>query len=163
MSIRIRVEKGALVMQAQLGDEALNELNALILKYHVGEAVPSSTDPSATTPSNQSGERGATVRGWLAKHAPAEVMNLLKWDTYPDKILILGACHEAKGGSEGWKSSDMEKSFAEAKESPPANFPRDIRNAIKSGHVRTVTPRTYAVSRTGWNRLADGLEKAGAI
>jgi hypothetical protein len=161
MSIKIRLEASGLVMQAQLTDEALGEVIALIQKHRVEEAPPPET-PSGTT-SSQLGDREAGVRAWLAGHAPAEVINLLKWENYPDKILILGACHEARGAGEGWRSADMGRLFGEAKESPPANFPREIRNAIKAGDIRPVTPRTYAVSRTGWNKLAEALAKVGAI
>jgi hypothetical protein len=162
MSIKIRLEASGLVMQAQLDDEALGEAIALIQKHRVEEA-PLPTEQPVVTASSQIGDKESTIRAWLAKHAPAEVLNLLKLDTYPDKILILGACHEARGNGEGWRSADMDKLFAEAKETPPANFPRDISKAIKSGDVRPVTPRTYAVSRTGWNRLAEALAKVGAI
>lgn len=162
MSIKIRLEAPGLVMQAQLNDAALSEAIALIQKHRIEEAsLP--TDQPIVAANNQVGEKESTVRTWLAKHAPAEVLNLLKLDTYPEKIVILGACHEARGNGEGWRSADMEKLFSEAKEAPPANFPRDIRNAIKSGDIRPVTPRTYAVSRTGWNRLAEALAKVGAI
>jgi hypothetical protein len=158
MSIKIRLEAPGLVLQAQLNDEALGETIALIQKHRIDEAPPLSAEPAANNRDKES-----SVRESLAKHAPAEVLNLLKLDTYPDKILILGACHEARGNGEGWRSADMDKLFAEAKETPPANFPRDISKAIKSGDVRPVTPRTYAVSRTGWNRLAEALAKVGAI
>ena len=163
MSIKIRLEASGLVMQAHLKDEALDDAIQLIQKNRVEEQTKLPDESSVTGSLGQAGDREANLRTWLAAHSPGEAMNLLKWDTYPDKILLLGAFHEAKGGSEGWKSADMERMFAEAKESPPANFPRDIRGAIKSGWIRTVTARTYAVSRTGWNRLADALEKTGAI
>lgn len=160
MSIKIRLEAPGLVMQAQLDDKALGETIALIQKHRIEEAQPVA-EPPVTAASNR--DKESSVREALAKHAPAEVLNLLKWDTYPDKILILGACYEARGGGEGWRSADMDKLFSEAKEAPPANFPRDISKAIKSGEIRPVTPRTYAVSRTGWNKLADASAKVGLI
>ena len=161
MSIKIRLEAPGLVMQAQLDDKALGEAIALIQKHRIEEAASPVTEPPVAVANNR--DKESLVRETLAKHAPAGVLNLLKWDTYPDKILILGACHEARGGGEGWRSADMEKIFAEAKEAPPANFPRDIAKAIKGGDIRSVTPRTYAVSRTGWNRLGEALAKVGAI
>jgi hypothetical protein len=160
MSIKIRLEAPGLVMQAQLDDKALGETINLIQKHRIEEAPPVAEQPVAAANSR---DKESSVRETLAKHAPAEVLNLLKWDTYPDKILILGACYEARGGGEGWRSADMEKIFGEAKEGQPANFPRDISKAIKSGDIRPVTPRTYAVSRTGWNRLGEALVKIGAI
>jgi hypothetical protein len=163
MSIKIRLEAPGLLMQAQLDDAALSEVIALIQKHRLEEESVLPAENPIVAATNQAGDKESTVRAWLAKHAPAEVLNLLKWDTYPDKILILGGCHEARGGGEGWRSADMEKLFAEAKESLPANFPRDIRSAIKGGDIRPVTPRTYAISRTGWNRLGEALTKTGAI
>lgn len=161
MSIKIRLEAPGLVMQAQLEDKALGETIALIQKHRTEEAPPPVAEQPVAVTNNQ--DKESSVREALAKHAPAEVLNLLKWDTYPDKILILGACHEGRGGGDGWRSADMDKLFAEAKEAPPGNFPRDISKAIKSGDIRPVTPRTYAVSRTGWNKLADALTKIGLI
>ncbi|HEY5040370.1 MAG TPA: hypothetical protein VIK53_00015 [Verrucomicrobiae bacterium] len=161
MSIKIRLEASGLVMQAQLNDEALTDAIALIQKHRVEEAPPLVAEQPVAVAGNQ--DKESIVREEIAKHAPAEILNLLEWDTYPDKILILGASHEARGNGEGWRSADMDKLFAEAKEAPPANFPRDISKAIKSGDIRPVTPRTYAVSRTGWNRLGEALAKTGAI
>jgi len=161
MSIKIRLEAPGLVMQAQLNDEALGETIALIQKHRIEEASPLVAEQPVAAANNH--DKESSVREMLAKHAPAEVLNLLKWDTYQDKILILGACIEARGSGEGWRSADVEKIFAEAKEGAPANFPRDISKAIKSGDIRPVTPRTYAISRTGWNRLSEALAKVGAI
>jgi hypothetical protein len=53
----------------------------------------------------------------------------------------------------------MDETFKQAKESPPANFPRDIRRAIQSGWIHAVTPRTCVVTRTGWNKVAEALAK----
>jgi hypothetical protein len=96
----------------------------------------------------------------LGSYGAAELLNQLQWDTYPEKILILGAWHEARGGGTPWKSSDMEAVFRQAKEAPPSNFPRDIKAAIKAGGIHTHTPRTYSVTRTGWNRVAEAVSKA---
>ncbi len=160
--MKIRLEAPGLVMQAELKNEALSEVIALIQRHRVEEpSLP--MEQSAVPINNQIEDKESAVRTYLAKHSPAEVLNLLKWETYPEKILVLGACHEARGNGEGWRSADMDKLFAEAKEAPPANFPRDIRNAIKNGDIRPVTPRTYAVSRTGWNKLADAFTEEGLI
>ncbi|HZT23582.1 MAG TPA: hypothetical protein VFB55_11815, partial [Verrucomicrobiae bacterium] len=128
--MKIRLEAPGLVMQAELKNEALSEVIALIQRHRVEEpSLP--MEQSAVPINNQIEDKESAVRTYLAKHSPAEVLNLLKWETYPEKILVLGACHEARGNGEGWRSADMDKLFAEAKEAPPANFPRDIRNAIK--------------------------------
>jgi hypothetical protein len=99
------------------------------------------------------------VKARLGTYGAAELLNQMRWETYPEKILLLGAWQEARGGSTPWKSSDMDSLFRQAKEGAPSNFPRDIKVAIKSGWIHTHTPRTYSVTRTGWNRVADALSK----
>jgi len=98
------------------------------------------------------------VKEFLKSHGTAELLNRLKWDSFPEKILLLGARHETRGGNTPWRSADMDEAFKMAKENPPQNFPRDIRNAIKSGWIHNETARTYAVSRTGWNKIGHALE-----
>ena len=53
----------------------------------------------------------------------------------------------------------MDEVFKQAKEKPPANFPRDVKQAIKAAWIHPVTPRTYSVTRTGWNKLAEVLSQ----
>ena len=72
------------------------------------------------------------TKGVLSSYGAAELLNHLRWDTHPEKILLLAAWHEARGGTAPWKSADMDAVFLNAKERPPANFPRDIKTAIKS-------------------------------
>ena len=36
---------------------------------------------------------------WLARHTAVEVLNGFGWDTWSDKIVALGAYHEAKAGA----------------------------------------------------------------
>jgi hypothetical protein len=86
------------------------------------------------------------------------MLNRLKWDTFPEKVLLLAAWYESRGGSTPWRSSDMDDTFKQAKETPPRNFPRDIKNAINSGWIHAETPRTYIVTRSGWNKIAQAIE-----
>ncbi len=98
------------------------------------------------------------IKEFLKDHGAAELLNRLKWDSFPEKILLLGAWYESRGGSTPWRSSDMDETFKQAKESAPRNFPRDIKNAIKSGWIHAETPRTYAITRSGWNRIGQATE-----
>ena len=167
MSIKVIIQARGLNLQAAVTDDALPELITITQKFRDQDATAS----AAGLPPSQSGGKetangpiAATlneemIRTQLASHGAAELLNQLRWDTYPEKILLLGAWHEARGGSTPWKSSDMDSVFRQAKEGAPSNFPRDIKVAIKSGWINTHTPRTYSVTRTGWNRLADAMSK----
>lgn len=154
-------------MQAVLKDSALPDLMALVASQkddaatvapETGASLGTGKDANAGLP-----DRPGLAKQWLAQHSGSEALNKFNWETYPDKILLLAARYEACGGSEGWRSSDMETEFSAAKEAPPSNFPRDIANAIKSGLIATVTPRTYKVSRTGWNKVSDKVVELDKI
>lgn len=154
-------------IEALLRDEALHPLLEFFSKYGSSEqAKETSKKPVQISPSNErnAGQSApeddviSKAKAWLAKHTASEVLNLTKWQTHPEKILLLGAYHEANGGTEGWKSSDVEDRYVQAKEGFPKNFPRDIRTAVAQGVVGAVTPRTYRVGRAGWNKIAQAIE-----
>ena len=170
MSIKIRFEKGPLIVQTTLRDGALAPLMALVQEHGADEteSTPATEGllvnfsqgaPETVPQTSIDPERHA--KEWLAKHSAAEVLNKLAWNAYPEKILALGAFHESKAGEdfESWRSADIVNRFGEAKDNEPANFPRDIATAIKSGWIATKTPRTYIVSRTGWIRLSTAISK----
>jgi hypothetical protein len=172
MSIKLEFSKGSMKTAVLLKDLAFGELMMLINKYQT-DALPHEMPPMPTvaetrthapTPdvkqvTHTAGDQVGTVKHWLASHTASEVLNRIKWETYPEKILLMGAFHESTDGAEGWKSADMEKRFDQAKETFPANFPREIRLAVDSGTVGAVTPRTYKVGRAGWNKIADAVAK----
>ena len=169
MSIKLRFEHPSIQMQAILKDDSLMDLLKFITD-HKSDEVPTPTPAAqfdSLTPANlllvdSSGDRTGSVKAWLNKHSPAEIFNMIKWDTNPEKILLMGAFHESKTETDSWRSADMEARFVEAKDTRPSNFPRDIANGIKAGFITTVTPRTYIVSRTGWNKIADAIAKLAA-
>ncbi len=163
MSIKISITAPGMAIQAQIKDEALTELIKLTQEFR--EESSATTDPAvgATGPSGGnlllgSGSEDA-VKNLLKSHGAAELLTLIKWESYPDKILLLGAWHEARGGSTPWRSADMDALFSQSKEKPPANFPRDIKQAIKSGWVHAATARTYTVTGTGWRRMGEALQR----
>jgi hypothetical protein len=167
MSIKVIIQAPGLNLQAAVTDDALPELITITQKFRDQDATSSSAAGPPAAPGREpaNGTGGPLsedmLKTRLGSYGAAELLNQLQWDTYPEKILLLGAWHEARGGSTPWKSSDMDSVFRQAKEGAPSNFPRDIKVAIKSGWIHTHTPRTYSVTRTGWNRLADGLSKLG--
>jgi hypothetical protein len=164
MSIKITIEASGLRLSGSLRDEALTTLLQLIQeKRDDTVTVPSPVAaaplqlPTATNevPNGNGGED--LVKNMLRGLGGAELLNQLKWESFPEKILLLGAWHEARGGNTPWRSADMDDAFSSAKENPPSNFPRDIRSAIKAGWIHNETPRTYIVTRTGWNRIREQL------
>lgn len=167
MSIKVILQAPGLNLQASVKDEALGELIKITQEYRDQDAVASAAAAVPSLVAAESTTNGPTtvneemLKARLTSLGAAELLNQLRWDTYPEKILLLGAWHEARGETTPWKSSDMDSVFRQAKEGAPSNFPRDIKVAIKSGWIQTHTPRTYSITRTGWNRLADSLSKLG--
>lgn len=167
MSIKLRIENGSLVMQAILKDEALAGLLEIVSTNQSDDAAPAPPNiafaPTGEPPNGtQPGAISLTIASklWLTEHAPAEVLNMVGWEENSEKILLLAAVLEVRAPDQAWRSSDMEKLFAEAKEQFPSNFPRDIATAIKDGLIAKATDRTYCVSRTGWKRVSEAVNKA---
>lgn len=166
MSIKVILQAAGLNLQASVKDEALGELIKITQEYRDQDAALAAASAIAATDTSGSAASAAigneeALKARLGTYGAAELLNQMRWETYPEKILLLGAWHEARGGSVPWKSADMDSVFGQAKEGAPSNFPRDIKVAIKSGWIQAHTPRTYSVTRTGWNRVADALSKLG--
>jgi hypothetical protein len=164
VSIKLRFDKGSLSTQVVLKDEALPLLLEIISKHQSDEIIApisGKATGTSTVSAVMTSDDSVAVRDWLSKHSPSEILGQITWDTYPEKILLLGAFQEAAEGGE-WKSSDIERRFGEARQQPPGNFGRDVSQAIKSQWVATVTPRTYKVSRTGWAKIAEALDQQSA-
>ena len=168
MNIQLTIRAAGLNIAANLRDDALASIIQLIQENRDDSTPPSQATPTADistgvptvgiagTLAGQNNEQA--IKDSLKAHGAGELLNRLKWDNFPEKILLLAAWHESRGGGTPWRSSDMDGTFKQAKESPPRNFPRDIRNAINSGWIHAETPRTYTVTRTGWNKIAHAIE-----
>jgi hypothetical protein len=166
MSIKVIIQAPGLNLQAAVTDDALPELITITQKFRDQDATSSTGGAPSPAVGKELPANGAggplseeMLKTRLGSYGAAELLNQLQWDTYPEKILVLGAWHEARGGGTSWKSSDMDTVFKQAKETPPSNFPRDIKAAIKAGWIHTHTPRTYSVTRTGWNRVGEAISK----
>jgi len=175
MSIQISFSApGITNFSANLKDEALPELFRLVQELRdnspspaapqvatVLSGVPVPTVAVVTPTENSPLASGSELRvkDWLKAHGAAELLNVLKkWDSFYEKIILLAAWHESRGLQRPWKSSDILEVFKQAKDKAPANFPRDISRAIQSGLVHAETPRTYSVTRSGWNKIAQEIE-----
>jgi len=164
MSIRIAVQAPGLNVSASLKDEALTSILQLIQEKR-DDSAPTTPTSIAQAPAGQGAgiesllgnDSEEVTKAVLTDRSGAELLNQLRWESFPEKILLLAAWHEARGGVTPWRSADMDDTFKSAKESPPSNFPRDIKNAIKSGWIHNETPRTYVVTRTGWNKIGQAL------
>jgi hypothetical protein len=177
MSIKLRFEHPSIQMQAVLKDDALVALLTFITEHKSDEVVLPTAPPVAPSPSgafeappsnlspaNPSGDRSVAVKSLFSQHSSAEMLNLIGWKTNPEKILILAAYHESKSPNDSdWRKTDVEQRFSEAREQAPGNFTRDISNAVKDNLIAPVTYRTYKVSRTGWNRLAEATANLGGL
>jgi len=169
MSIQLSIKATGLNISANLRDDALGALIQLVQENRdesvaaqsppMDMAAEINTTPNAGVARTLTGHNNEqAIKEFLKDHSAAELLNRLKWDSFPEKILLLGAWYESRGGSTPWRSSDMDETFKQAKESSPRNFPRDIKNAIKSGWIHAETPRTYAITRSGWNRIGQATE-----
>ena len=164
MSFKIVVQASGLNIAANLKDEALVTILQIIQEKRDDSvtSLPASLSPTLSSPSIETetvagADNEEGIKAILKTRGGAELLNQLKWDSFPEKILLLGAWHEARDGATPWRSADMDDTFKLAKESPPSNFPRDIKNAIKSGWIHNETPRTYVITRTGWNMIGQAL------
>ena len=164
MSFKIVIQAAGLSLSANLKDEALASIIQMIQEKRDDSAPAATASPppsivaqSAFAESRNGNDSEDEIKATLKALGGAELLNQVKWDSFPEKILLLAAWHEAREGATPWRSSDMDDTFKVAKESPPSNFPRDIKNAIKSGWIHNETPRTYVVTRTGWNRIGQAL------
>lgn len=171
MSIQITLRAAGLNITANLKDEALVGLIKLVQDNRddtatqviappalTGRPEPANDASSALTGSFTGPNSETSIKEWLKSHGAAELLNRFKWDSYPEKILLLGAWHESRGGNSPWRSADMDETFKQAKEKSPGNFPRDIKSAIKTGLIHAETPRTYTITRTGWNKIGQAIE-----
>lgn len=162
MSLKISISAPGMNISAALKDEALPKLIQLTQEFRddagpVQQAIEPASGHSREAALGSNSEEA--VKAYLKDYGAAELLNRLRWDSYPEKILLLSGWFEARGGTVPWKSADMDDVFKQAKEKPPANFPRDIKQAIKAAWIHPITPRTYAVTRTGWNKLAEALSQ----
>src|SRR5882762_9273911 len=100
MSIKLRFQKGSYVTQVTLKDEALSGLHQLIAEHQTDEEVDrKSPDGTLTTqgrlledlydPSKEQ-QRIDTARSWLKQHSEAEALSKIGWQTFPEKIALLG-------------------------------------------------------------------------
>ncbi len=178
MSIHISFSApGITSFSANLKDEALAELFRLVQELRddstptaLPQPIPVAAElpvpsvpmspthfPTPSTPFTSGNE--AMVKDWLKGHGAAELLNVFKkWDSFYEKIVLLAAWHESRGLHTPWKSADIVEVFKQAKEKAPTNFPRDISKAIQSGLVHAESPRTYSVTRSGWNKIAQAVE-----
>jgi hypothetical protein len=162
MSIKLTLAIGNVKTEASLKDSAYGELMQLVFKHQdgvVGALVHDKAAEPAKSGLTSKEYDTDSAQKWISKRIASEVLNRIKWETNPEKILLLAAFHETNGGKEGWRSADINERFKQAKEPFPANFSRDIASAVSSGLVGAVTPRTYKVGRAGWNKIADAILK----
>jgi hypothetical protein len=75
----------------------------------------------------------------------------------PEKIAALGA-YVLQDGGETFKTEDVKTQFRRARETPPANFARDLSVAIASGWIVEDDPGEYYLSNKLDGILEDGFK-----
>ena len=161
MSIDLQLRNGSLALRVLLKDAALTELQNIILAHRQNEdAVPhtgAQPVPYSKLIPFSSTDAMMFAKDWLLKHTAFEALGLIGWRTSAEKIVILGAFHEAKFECERWLSADMASRFSDASEPFPLNFARDAGTAIKKNLITYVTRGAYKVSPTGWSKIAEAI------
>src|SRR6266436_2500575 len=115
MSIKIVIQASGLTVSANLKDEALTTILQLIQEKRDDSAptIPISTvqapvgqivGTDSLLPGNDGEE---AIKAVLNERGGAELLNQLRWDSFPEKILLLAVWHEARGGTTPWRSADM--------------------------------------------------------
>ena len=110
MSIKEIIQASGLNLQAAVTDYALPDLIMITQKFRDQDAaasagvVPQST-AAKELPGNSAAPLGEEMlKMRLGSYGAAELPNQLSRDTYPEKILLLAAWHEARGGGAPWKA-----------------------------------------------------------
>src|SRR5947199_6758237 len=167
MSIQMTIRAPGLNITANLKDDALGRLIQLVQENR-DDGAPQSAPPQGGVDAASGDltplappQAGAmprfnnedSLKEFLKSHGAAELLNRLKWDGFAEKILLLGAWPEARGGGTPWRGSDMDEAVKRAKENTPRNFPQNIKNAIKPSWVQTETPRHYPITHTRWPHI----------
>src|SRR5260370_3322100 len=128
MSIKLRFEKGTLITQVVLKDAALAPLLALVSEHQSDESPVSTMAIQPAPPPSASivvaaTEVSATIKEWLLKHSPTELLTRLEWVKNPEQFFLLGAFHETASNNEVWRSSYIEARFREANSPFPTHLP----------------------------------------
>src|SRR5271170_7174161 len=113
MSVNLRFQKGSTVIQTTLKDEAFPALLKLVTEFESSEPVSTAPaiDPLPGFSNVDDGNKKNTeeklsfAKNWLKEHSPAEALTFLGWETFPERILVLGALFEASGKDPGWRNA----------------------------------------------------------
>src|SRR5690348_5492411 len=102
MSFKLEFTKGSMRVEAAIKDEALPALMEFIAKHQTDGGLPEEPkkahhgNAGSKPPISYGGDdQISKTKAWLVKHTASEVLTLLKWQTHPEKIVLLGAYFEA--------------------------------------------------------------------
>ena len=105
MGIKLRFEKGSMTTQVVLKDEAIAELLKIISNYQSDESIDLGGDVlKDLSDPNKEAERLTFARSWLGERPVSEILTRIGWETFPERILLLGAHYETTDGIIGWQT-----------------------------------------------------------
>ncbi len=176
MRIHLNLHSPGLHLETLLRSEALPELMELIQRHRLEDPDPGLM-PSRK-PFGRRGPRGRhgpcddvvvqldaaaletrervsamSVEDLFHKHASPQ--------TFAEKFLVLAAWHEAIAYRDKTKASSGGRTLVQSLvllgETPPANPPRDVQQAISQGWITRSKPRRLTVTTAGWHHLGELL------
>jgi len=117
----------------------------------------------------KTGAQGGSGSGETPRHKPGatvssarEALDISGAKTNPEKIVALGE-YVLQDGGDTFKVEDVKAQFRRARETPPANFSRDLSVAVQAGWIAEADPGEYYTTSKVQGILGGGFTfpKAG--
>lgn len=137
LTYRVTIDGLGLSLEREVSKEVGDQIVVLVLTGVTAGAAPrlpvrrSASDPAVdavTTVQNEDNRPELSIREFLNEHDPKRS---------PDKITAIGMYLKDYNNVDAFGRAELETAFQAAAESIPANLPRDLAWAVKSGWIAT--------------------------
>ena len=175
MQLHLSVRSPGIAVDAILAPEALPKLMELIQEHQVSDPSPGLElrGPRRARRRHLSGnskpieldEEALSVRDRVkAFPDPKAFFQTAQPKNFPEKFLTLAAWHSATSDEDVFKGRHLIRALVSLGETPPANPPRDVHQAIDQGWIIRRHPESRLLSLTneGWKRLGAMLDESSS-